>query len=118
MRPRPVPPNNAEPCSGALYAPGEDGYWFQSRSELTKSERKSGNWYNAHYTNGSYFPNEYDGTCGDSARFGFTISETDGKMESYPFIAALGIEKCSTTILIKLLLNKGTGNSYTAFNNY
>ena len=46
--------------------------------------------YNEESAQGTYLPNEFDVTCGDSAKFGFIIGGVDAKMGSYPFIAALG----------------------------
>ena len=45
---------------------------------------------------GNYFPNEFDLTCGDTAKFGFIVcgkgQDCDAKFGAYPFIAALGKE--------------------------
>ena len=66
------------------------GYWFQTRDELAKFENLSGNWYNRDYEDGTYLPNEWDGTCGDDAKFGYVVGGKDAKMGAYPFIAAIG----------------------------
>ena len=80
-------------CSGRRFP---ENYWDQTRTELSILENKTNvdDWTHFDTQRGDYLPNEYDGTCGESIKFGFIVcakgQDCDAKFGAYPFIAALG----------------------------
>ena len=82
-------------CSGRKFP---ENYWDQTRTELSILENKtSDDWTHVDTQQGDYLPNEYDGTCGESIKFGFIVcgkgQNCDAKFGAYPFVAALGMIK-------------------------
>jgi len=83
-------------CSGRKFP---ERYWDQTRTELSILENKTNvdDWTHFETQQGDYLPNEYDGTCGESIKFGFIVcakgQDCDAKFGAYPFIAALGYRR-------------------------
>ena len=88
------PINKGKVCSGRKFP---ENYWDHTRSELSVLENKTNvdDWTHVDTQNGDYLPNEFDGTCGESIKFGFIVcakgQDCNAKFGAYPFIAALGM---------------------------
>ena len=78
-------------CTNSLDDVNEDycdeNYWSKrSKKELIKDESR----YNQKTEAGDYLPNEFDGSCGGSSKFGQIVGGEDSKLGEFPFVAALG----------------------------
>ena len=81
-----------EPCTQATY---DVDFWKKSAKQLAPHTGLGKGWYHKKTANGQYLPTEAEGTCGDSATFGYIVcpkgQDCDAKQGAYPFMAAIGM---------------------------
>ena len=67
----------------------DEEYWdTRTRSDIEDLESFIG--HNTETENGTYLPNEFDGTCGRDSKSGHIYGGEDAKIGEFPFIAAMG----------------------------